>query len=228
MRLPRIDRYLLLLAALFVLAVLPHRNLGVESVLPEVYRALVHAPLLAQALPAGSGGDAGELKNRVATLERRIRELEEQVQSARALSGYFAQLKWPAAPVAVPGFLLSVEPGSYRRFFRLDCGASMGVLPGMPVVSGTALLGVVEWVEPGQCVVRRVDDDRFRVEVEIPAAEGPAHGVAWGSSGDLRVEFVRGAASLPEGAPVFTTAYDPAIPPGLLVGRVSEVEDLDE
>ena len=47
MRFRKIDRYLLLLAGLFVLAILQGSDLPGEEVLPDVYRAVVHRPLLA-------------------------------------------------------------------------------------------------------------------------------------------------------------------------------------
>jgi rod shape-determining protein MreC len=228
MRFRKIDRFLLLLAGLFVVAILVPFDLPGEEMVPDLYRGLLHRPVLAQASEALSGPelDLVRLESELEAARHRIRELEDQLNARRELGAFFREIRWPQPPVAVPGWVFSVDSDVYRRIFRIDCGASDGVRKGMPVVTGKALLGVVEVVQANQGIVRRVDDPGFRIEIEVKTGEGYARGIAQGD-GDrgLEVRFLRAARDLRKGTKVFTSSYDRMVPPGLLVGAIEEMED---
>ena len=98
MRFRKIDRYLLLLAALFVLAVLKRTDLPGEEVLPDVYQATVHQPLLAQAAAAANDGalDIVALRAELAARQREIRQLRQQLETTRKQAGYLRELRWEA------------------------------------------------------------------------------------------------------------------------------------
>jgi rod shape-determining protein MreC len=233
MRFQRINRYLLLLAAMFVLAVLLRKELPGEEVLPDAYRAAVGKPLLqplADAVHDGPVGEA-ELRSRLAAAERRVRELTEQLERTHELERWFGKLRWEAPARAVPAWVYAVEADEYRRAFQIDRGSGEGIKEGMPVVTGQALLGIVVAVHPNTATVRRVDDPSFRLEVEIEGErEGEVvRGVARGD-GDrgVDVRFVPRARALRKGQKAFTSRYHPLIPPGLYVGEVESVEDVDE
>jgi len=230
MRFRKLDRYLLVLAGLFVLAVLRRSDMPGEEMLPDLYRAAIHEPLVAQM--AGAPSDADEvvsLRNELATAKQKIRMLEQQLSNRGELARYFRKLEWEAQPEAIPGWVFSVDTDNFRRNFRIDCGLGAGVGPGLPVVRGHALLGIVFRAASHHAFVRRVDDPAFRLEVEIETEGGVERGVATGD-GDrgIDVRFVRQARVVKEGDAVFTTRYHRLIPPGLLVGRVAKVEDMDQ
>jgi rod shape-determining protein MreC len=231
MRFQRIHRYLLVLAALFVVAVLRRADLPGEEVLPDAYRAAVGKPLLAPLAGAIHGQAVGEaeLRSRLAVAERRVRELTEQLERTHELQRYFDGLRWEAAPRAVPAWVFAVDTDEYRRTFQIDRGTADGVEAGMPVVTGAALLGVVLLATPNTATVRRVDDPSFRLEVEIEASADVVRGVARGD-GDrgVDVRFVPRARALRPGDRAFTSRYHERIPPGLYVGEVEGVGDLDE
>ncbi|MFQ5843890.1 MAG: rod shape-determining protein MreC [Planctomycetota bacterium] len=224
--------FLLLLAGLFLLAILRREDLPGEEVLPELFRGIVHEPLLA---PAGAPDEAdpqGELDRLrdeldLALHQRRV--LRERLAAARALLGLKDELDDGGPHYApVTARVLSTEPGPYRKVFRITRGHRDGVRVGMPVVDGVVLVGLVETVQKTMAVVRRPDDARCRMEVVLETLEGPFAGVAEGTGdGFLRIRYLRGADAVREGTPVFTTAYDPRVPASLLVGRVEEVEDLN-
>jgi len=230
MRLRKLDRYLLVLALFFLLAVLRRGDMPGEEVLPDLFRVAVHRPLLApvgQALH-GEALDAAALRSELEAARREIRILKEQVQRRDELAHYFRELKWEGRPEAVPGWVSAVDADAFTRKLFITVGARDGAREGQAVVEGKALLGIVASVEPHHAVVRRVDDPGFRLEVEIETEKGVERGVARGN-GDRGIDvlFIRKADALKPGDPVFTSRYDAEVPPGLLVGWVESVEDLD-
>jgi rod shape-determining protein MreC len=230
-RFRKINRYLLLLAVLFVLAVLRDTDMPGEEVLPDVYRATLHRPLLAPAAAAAHKEELGlvALKSELEVARREVRQLQEQLERTHQLREYFKALVWRVRPQAVPGWVFSVDTDVYRRNFWIDRGRSDGIEAGMPVVTGTALLGVVIKVNARTAIVRRVDDPAFRLEVEIETEQGVVHGVAHGDGdGGLDVRFVRSAESLRPGDAAFTSRYHEKIPPGLFIGQVEKVDDVDQ
>jgi rod shape-determining protein MreC len=231
MRFQRINRYLLLLAGLLLFAVLNRSGVPGEEMLPDAYRATVHKPLLEPLAAASHAGalDAAELAARLAVAEHRVRELTEQLEQTHQLHQYFAQLRWEAAARAVSAWVYAVDADDYRRTFTIDRGETDGVQDGMPVVCGRALLGVVSGVKAHSSIVRRVDDPSFRLEVEIETEAEVVRGVAQGD-GDrgLDVRFIAKARALRPGDRAFTSRYHGNIPPGLYVGEVRAIDDLDE
>jgi len=236
LRLARIDRYLLVLAALFGLAVLRARNLPGEDVLPDLFGAVVEGPMRAGAAGGGKKGSDEALASEVASLRREVSALKGQVQQARELGRYFDSIRWPARPRAVHGWVVGIEPDPWQLSFRVRVGGDSGIRLDrergprrLAVVHGRALVGVVVAVDNRRLLtVRRVDDGRFRIEVEIEAPGGVVHGIAEGRGDEtLVVRFARRARDLEPGQEVFTSAYDPDIPAGLLVGRVERVADAD-
>jgi cell shape-determining protein MreC len=229
-RFRKINRYLLLLAALFVLAVLRDTDMPGEEVLPDVYRATLHRPLLAQAAQAAHQDeiDLVKLRSDLEVARREVRQLKEQLERTHQLRDYFKALVWRARPQAVPGWVFGVDTDVYRRHFFIDRGRNDGIEVGMPVVTGTALLGLTIRINARTATVRRLDDPAFRIEVEIETEQGVVHGVARGDGdGGLDVRFVRSAESLRAGDSAFTSRYDEKVPPGLFIGRVERVDDVD-
>lgn len=235
MRLAKIDRYLLVLAALFGLAIIRGRSLPGEDVLPDLFGAVVEGPLRAGV--AGDGDPAQQtqaLESRIVSLQREVRELRGRVQEARNLRQYFDEIRWPQPPRAVHAWVVGIDPDPWQLSFRVRVGGDEGVRldpEGGPrrlaVVNGRALLGVVVAVDNRRlCTVRRVDDDRFQIEVEIESGGNVVRGIAEGRGDEaLAIRFARLARDLKPGQEVFTSAYDADIPAGLLVGRIDRVED---
>lgn len=229
MRLRRIDRYLLLLAGLFVVAILCPRDLPGEEVLPGIYHATVYRPFLAQAAAAAAGDElqVRRLESDLAAARLEIRKLTEQVEATRRLGKFFEDLEWEAAPVAMPGWVFGVDADEFRHHLLVRCG-QRAVQEGMPVVTGHALLGLVQRTTPQHAIVQCVDDPRFRIEVEVQTPEGPFRCVAEGAGeSGLSLVLVRNSGLLAKGQEVFTSSYHPRIPPGLLVGRIEEVEETE-
>jgi len=236
-RLAKIDRYLLVLAALFGLAIVRGRSLPGEDVLPDLFGAVVQGPILAGAAADKDGKHkTNALQSEIAGLKREVRELQSQVQSARNLRKYFDEMKWPERPRAVHGWVVGIEPDPWQLSFRVRVGGDAGVRLDsangprrLAVVNGRALLGVVVAVDNRRlCTVRRVDDGRFQIEVEVEVEGRLVRGIAHGKGDEtLTLRFTRVAEDLERGLEVFTSAYDRDIPAGLLVGRIEEVADAE-
>ena len=230
MRFRKVDRYLLLLAALFALAVVRRWSLPGEVVLPEIYRATIHQPLLVPAARAleDPALEAARLRTELDAANDSIARLKQQLTDRDELGRYFETIEWKVPPKAIPAWVLSVEADVYRRFFDIDRGQIHGIQIGMPVVSGKALVGRVHSVGRKYATVRRVDDAGFRIEVAVRAGEESVPGVASGDGdGGLILRFTPDTRFFEPGEPVFSSSYDAQIPHGLLVGYVQEVDDHD-
>jgi len=230
MRFRQIDRYLLLLAGLFVLAILRRTDFPGEEVLPDLYRATIHKPLLAQVSGALAQPqlDLTRLRSELEAAHHENAQLRQQLDSRRELGRYFRGITWRRPPIARPAWVLSVENDLYVQTFQIDEGSSSGIASEMAVVTGKALLGRVTHVMRRLATVRRVDDPNFRIEIEVALGDGEyARGVAQGNGArGLEVRFLR-AAKVAPGAAVFTSAHDKKIPAGLLVGWLEKVEDAE-
>jgi len=231
MRFRKIDRYLILLAGLFVLALLKRGDFPGEEVLPDLYSATVHRPLLARVAGAANEEaiDLVKLRAELSAKDLEISRLKRDLQALTELKDYFVALRWEREPRAIPGWVFSVDRNPFRRMFRIDVGTSSGVRVGQPVVTGRALLGVVSSADRRVATVQRVDDPAFRIEVELRTSEGDLL-LGWAEGdGDrgLVVGGLRRAGALAVGDSVYTTRYHERMPPGLVVGWVSGIEDLD-
>lgn len=175
------------------------------------------------------------LKARIARLER---ELAARPSGDAAIPGLrYAERPSSAATVALTVQILNHDVSRDRRSFVIDAGRDQGVRPGMPVIQGDSLVGVVDTAVARAARVLRVDDrsTRCRFPATVLASDGAAdaptrgQGVVRGtgdSGAPLRVEFLApGGARV--GDLVTTGAGSGTVPEGLLLGQVAEVGDGD-
>ena len=200
MRFRKVDRYLLLLAGCFVVALLRTQDLPGEAVLPEAHRALVHAPLLlplARQLEDPSV-EVERLRTELDAARHEIDNLRRDFDERQELRAYFRDVLWPRPPVAIPAWVVAIERNPYRRMLTIDAGSDRGVEPGMAVVCGRALLGRVLSVTRERAVVQRVDDPEFRLDVAVRIGERDVPGIVSGdNAGGLELEFVGPGEPLP-------------------------------
>lgn len=230
MRFRKVDRYLLLLAALFALAIVRRWSFPGEVVLPEIYRATIHQPLLVPAARAleDPALEAARLQTELDAANDTIARIRQQLTDRDELGRYFEAIEWKVPPRAIPAWLQGMEADVYRRYFDIDRGQIHGIVAGMPVVSGKALVGRVHSVDRRYSTVRRIDDAGFRIEVAVRVGEERVPGVASGDGdGGLILRFTPDTRHFEPGVPVFSSSYDAQIPHGLLVGYVQEVDDHD-
>jgi cell shape-determining protein MreC len=135
----------------------------------------------------------------------------------------------PRQAVVARGQVVARTLRQGRRFCELDVGAVDGVETGMAVAVGWSLVGVVSGVQPSRCLVRQITDRESRVPAAVFAdsdlvAEGVLAGT--GSRGTAMLEFVedRPGLQLAPGMHVMTAAFDPNLPPGMVLGVITAAD----
>jgi len=155
-----------------------------------------------------------------------IRRFEEAQAASRQVSAILRQahLPWVGSLATIPAEVVSSGQSNFELTLDIDKGTADGVAVGMPVVSGSGLLGRVIAASDHRSTVLLVTDPRSSVAVRI-GATGPL-GLASGEGAGkaLQVGFVAGGEHISKGTEVFTSGMTGALfPPDLPVGTVIAV-----
>jgi rod shape-determining protein MreC len=189
-----------------------------------------------------------ELRDRVEELQAqvdaltvenvRLREYEAEIQQLRALLNFTSEY-----PISLPlgadvvgreacdtfpcGEVVGAEPNPYLRYVTINVGTLQGVEVGMPVVSGGAgLIGRVAQVGPRTAKVQLLTDSDSAVAALLQASR--VTGLVVGQpDGTLRMEYIPQEASVGVGDIVLTSGLGGFMPKGLVVGQVTEVQQMD-
>lgn len=174
----------------------------------------------------------------------RLRQERDAVQERAAVPADLEGLRQvevvPSAAAATGAVVLArvLDRGSgsaVRRTFLVDAGRSSGVVPGLPVLQGNSLVGIVGTVSDGYARVLRVDD--ISPSCRFPAlilpggreedAAGRDDGLCQGTAdGRLLVSFLaKGQAAA--GDLVVTGPGRHPVPEGLVLGVVERFGDDD-
>lgn len=225
MRLRQDRKFFLVLAACFAASIVGRTDLPGEGVLPSLSASWFYLPLLSAAGASEPGELSPEALELLAVKDYEIQRLKTQLENQRRLAAYCDALDWPPPPRATPAWIVGVEPSPYRKLYRIRARAD-ALDKGLPVVAGHSLLGVISRVDGREAYFLRIDDRDLKLDVEVLAGDRRLPGIATGAGdGEVLVEYVQGASEVERGAPVFVSAYDPKIPPGLLIGWVETRED---
>ncbi len=115
--------------------------------------------------------------------------------------------------------------GNFENTVQLDKGTNAGIQVGMPVLTGTGLVGRVVQVTSGNAVVKLISDVDAATGVRFTTSgtKGVAHGTGAGnplmSDSDVPV-----GTNVPIGDPVLTSGLVGSVyPPDVVVGTVSKV-----
>lgn len=179
-------------------------------------------------------GRADELEAENARLRRENAELHARVaagQEARTRYDELAALVDLPNLADVDGVVANVvdgATGNFERTFQIDKGTASGIAKGMAVVVGAdggALVGQVVGVSRSRAIVRRLDDPRFSVAVQLLQPEGGTGPVALvGGRSDsalLVLELTSSGARLSRGQLAITRGLGASpFPRGLVVGTV--------
>jgi rod shape-determining protein MreC len=189
-----------------------------------------------------------ELRDRVEELQAqvdaltvenvRLREYEAEIQQLRALLNFTSEY-----PISLPlgadvvgreacdtfpcGEVVGAEPNPYLRYVTINVGTLQGVEVGMPVVSGGAgLIGRVAQVGPRTAKVQLLTDSDSAVAALLQTSR--VTGLVVGQpDGTLRMEYIPQEASADVGDIVLTSGLGGFMPKGLVVGQVTEVQQMD-
>lgn len=121
--------------------------------------------------------------------------------------------------------VVSTSPSNFELTLQIDKGTDAGVVDGMPVVTGSGLVGRIIDTSKTRSTVRLVTDRELSVGVRItPSGDvGILRGA--GFRRPLALEFVDPAAAASAGDVVVTSGLQQSrYPPGIPVGTIRSVE----
>ncbi len=204
------------------------------------------APLRGVARGASAQIEADSLRREKAALEMAAAECEslrtENARLRKTLYGSEAapfRGKWICAPVLSHG-----GAAGARRIVRAGRGSLHGVRPDCPAAVSGGLVGRVVEVSPHSCTILLAEDETSKVACTFKRPDGvAAFGILSGggvqpgetktrtaanlafvySVEPMRLEHLEAGLQAPAGTEVFTSGLGGVFPPGLKVGRISEI-----
>ncbi len=119
--------------------------------------------------------------------------------------------------------IVSDRDTGIERIIEIDRGSADGVVPGMPVVVGSGLVGrVLDVYGDHRSTLRLVSDPRFQVGVSGVSSGETALASGDGDGRPLRVEVqAQGLVDITEGERFETNAFSERFPPDVPVGTFS-------
>jgi len=155
-----------------------------------------------------------------------LRAAVQALGEARAENGRLKQLLAYAEAAAgpeIPARVVGVNPVAKLLSVRISSGERQGVYRGMSVVTPDGIVGQVIRTTGGYADVALVTDPQSRVGVRVQRSR--ARGTAAGSgSGPLKLENMLRTEDVEDGDLIITSGTDGVYPPGLVVGRVANLE----
>lgn len=141
----------------------------------------------------------------------------QNAEDANAIKQQFPQDTFLAASV------VARDASNTRRIVAINRGSSDGVKDGMVVVTeGRSLVGTVSKTIDGYAWVTLITDPKSAVSAMVQ--ESRAEGVVAGNyGGSLNMEFVGHGSVVNNGDFVITSGIGGGYPPGIVIGRVSDV-----
>jgi rod shape-determining protein MreC len=137
----------------------------------------------------------------------------------RKLLGYAEAVAGPEVTARV----VAVNPVAKLLSVRIASGENDGVYRGMSVVTPDGIVGQVIRATGGSADVALVTDPQSRVAVRVQRSR--ARGTAAGTgAGPLRLENMLRTEDVEEGDLIITAGTDGIYPPGLVVGKVTNLE----
>ena len=172
------------------------------------------------------------LAARNVVLEQRVSWLTRQLEEVSHDSTYMERTMTAAVSDSARLLRATVVDASIARrdnFLIIDKGSAHGVREEMGVVSGTGVVGIVFRTSPNFSVVMPVLHSMSSISCRLRGAEyfGYLH---WegGDPATAVVDDIPRHAQVKTGDIVETSGYSAVFPPGLFVGKVSEVVNSDD
>ena len=134
------------------------------------------------------------------------------------------RLRNEKSPPLIPSNVVGRTSEAGRYFVTLDVGESDGVAVGDPVVTGSGLVGTVAATSGNFCLVRTLLDNDSRIAARLIKASADGIVVA-GENGNLSMRNVSRRYEVSKGEIVETSSLSSLVPPGIVVGIVSQATD---
>ncbi len=128
-----------------------------------------------------------------------------------------------AGPV-VAARVVGINPDANRLTVRIDRGEGDGLARNMPVVTPDGVVGQLLRVTSGSADVLLLADPNSRLGVRVQRTRARAGAAGTGDERLLRLDYLARAEDLEEGDAVVTSGTDGVYPPGLMVGRATQVQ----
>ena len=195
--------------------------LGVDSVRQRVYNVWNHYIALVNV-----SRENERLKEEIAEMQEKLREVRDTQLENRRLKEilkYSGSLEKRSIGARVVGH--DVTPWFQAIF--LGTGSEAGIELGMSVATPQGAVGRVQSTRPGFSEVILVTDSRFAADVMVERTRVRA--VAEGIGGNFcRLKYVSLVHDVVVGDSIVFTGFDGAMPKGMLLGTVVNVDHLKE
>ncbi len=165
-------------------------------------------------------------------LRERVLKLEEQLEARAEVVGQNERLKdlmhWadnaPLKTVAASVTGDNLAPAALSRVVRIGVGLNAGVQRGMAVVSAGGAVGRVQQAYRSFSDVQLLVDPASAVAVRVERSRARANVVGTGRDRRAKLEYALRSDDIEDGDSLVTSGTDGVFPPGLLVGKVTEVQ----
>jgi rod shape-determining protein MreC len=177
----------------------------------------------------GVEGERAELAKRVNVLEGELAktdEVEKENERLRSLLAYHDSFPHRTIVATV----IANDPRAEFKSITINRGAKDGIKPLMPVVGPKGLVGKVGTVGRGHARILLLTDPNSAIDamVQRSRARGMVVGAAWRAELEsgyyiARLEYLRRVSDIRDGDVVVTSGFDQVFPPGIPIGKVSDV-----
>ncbi len=153
---------------------------------------------------------------------QQVEQLSQENASLRQLLELRAQVAGPNKAVEI----LYDTADPYTRRVVIDRGQLAGIVSGSPVIDAAGVVGQVTRVYPLVSEVTMLTDRQQSIPV-INARTGSRHlanGNPVAKGGSLELKFVPSGTDMQKGDLLTTSGIDGIYPPGLHVGRISQID----
>ncbi len=167
-----------------------------------------------------------ELKEQVAALQKRIDELQENLNEADILYALLGFARSSPDEQYVPAKVIGKDPSPFLKYILIDQGSDQGIRAGMPVVTNKGLVGRIEAVTASASRVKLITDSTSMINAVVTDAD--AECMVQGSiTGDITIEMVSQDVKLEPGQVIQTSGLGGDFPANFNIGQVLNVNQIN-
>ena len=129
-----------------------------------------------------------------------------------------------AAYKLIPAVVVSNNMSNNNHYLVIDCGTNQGVQPEMGVVGGGGVVGIVYLTGPNYSLVIPVTNKKSSISCRVRGQNYFGY-LQWEGKSMLRacLDDIPRYAKIKKDEVVETSGYSSVFPPGIFVGRISEI-----
>jgi rod shape-determining protein MreC len=165
-----------------------------------------------------------QLETRIQELERENEELLEFQGEAQILRDLFNRARETPEYRRITANVIGRDASPVFRSIIIDKGSNDGVFVGMPVEGARGLVGMIYHTTRQSALVILITDSSSRVPARLGASRATGMLGGGGLGGNMVMEWISLEARIERGELVTTSGLGGMFPPGLIIGRVFDVE----